>query len=260
MFLFGGTWIRFSLHVPLVRHSQHSLRLDQGAHQQARLAYQIVSQVVNKRPWLVAVVAHGIRFPSKILEVSKPKGFFSFTSFTHIFLGWHDWQFDKWSLPDFAKKLMKVSSSKPKERCTFALLKWPALGEARAFGSSRTTRCVWKLRRTKWTGDQLQGGLRSIKLVPLADVSDKTIWLVGLGSKSSSFSFSLRCLVAMVEDMVGWTDDTQDSFARVHQYSHNMSSSAGLISSKSSYPAANVYPSGNGWELIAINILPDISI
>ena len=36
-----------SLHVPLVR---HSLRLDQGAHQQARLAYQIVSQVVNKRP------------------------------------------------------------------------------------------------------------------------------------------------------------------------------------------------------------------
>ena len=241
------------------------LRLDQGAHQQARLAYQIVSQVVNKRPAVWSVEWWPMGFGSHLKESWKfpSQRVFSVSQFHHTFLGWHHWNLisEAWSLPDFfAKKLMKVSSSKPKERCTFALLKWPALGEARAFGSSRTTRCVWKLRRTKWTGDQLQGGLRSIKLVPLADVSDKTIWLVGLGSKSSSFSFSLRCLVAMVEDMVGWTDDTQDSFARVHQYSHNMSSSAGLISSKSSYPAANVYPSGNGWELIAINILPDISI
>lgn len=200
------------------------LRLDQGAHQQARLAYQIVSQVVNKRPALVvAVVAHGIRGS----QFRSHRDFSVSQVSPRIFLAWNHWQFDKWSLePAWFCEEVDESLINPNPRrdvtCTFALLKWPALGEARAFGSSRTTRCVWKLRRTKWTGDQLRGGLRSIKLVPLADVSDKTIWLVGLGSKSSSFSFSLRCLVAMVEDMVGGTDDTQDSFARVHQYSHNV--------------------------------------
>ena len=59
------------------------LRLDQGAHQQARLAYQIVSQVVNKRPALVvAVVAHGIRGSQ-----FRSHRDFSVSQVSHAFLG-----------------------------------------------------------------------------------------------------------------------------------------------------------------------------
>lgn len=76
-----------------------------------------------------------------------------FHTHTHI-SGMTSLEFDRWSLPDFGNKLMILQGD------IYFLFKWPALGEARASGSSRTTGCVWKLRRTKWTGDQLQGGLR----------------------------------------------------------------------------------------------------